>query len=137
MDLRDGALGVVVAPRRADPLGERDVDREADLAVLVLDVELDRVEACCLHRDVLLELSGYAGERHRHVDAANLDGQRPRLQDLRPGGLLLVDCCAHGLVSTDMRGDHPSDDSCRDQCEQDACRDQALLVPTLARLGTP
>jgi hypothetical protein len=62
---------VVVAARRTDTAGERRREAvEADLAVLVLDVELDRVQA----RDgrVLLDLSGDRSERHRHVNASHL-----------------------------------------------------------------
>src|SRR6266851_879308 len=50
VDLGDRALGVVVALGRADPPGEWGVDRKAHLALLVLDVELERVEARRLHR---------------------------------------------------------------------------------------
>ena len=52
---------------------------EADLAVLVLDVELDRVQPLVDELQVLLELAVERGERHRHVDAANLVGQCARL----------------------------------------------------------
>jgi hypothetical protein len=83
VDLRDDPLSVVVGPRGSDLLRERNVDREPDLAVLVLDVELDRVEPRRFHRYVLVDLAGEPGEGHRHVDAAHLLRQRSRLEHLR------------------------------------------------------
>jgi hypothetical protein len=60
---------------------------KADLAVLVLDVELDRVQA--ERRGVLLELAGNRRERHRHVDAADLLRDRRACPLRRGGGLPL------------------------------------------------
>ena len=107
VDLRHGLLGVVVPLGGADPPRERDGRRKADVAVLVLDVELDRVQSVLLERDVLVELPGEAGERHRHVHATHLVRKRPRLQALRlwlrrgacrgPDGFVLV---------VDVRRDH-------------------------------
>jgi hypothetical protein len=118
-------------------VGERNVHRETDQAVLVLDVELDRIEARGLHRDVLVELPGQTCERHRHVDAAYFGGQRPRLQTLRLRGRLRPRCCAHRLVPAHMGGNHASDHPGRDQCEQRARGDEPLLVASFARLGPP
>ena len=70
--LRDLAR-VVVVLRSADLARERHGGTdEADLAVLVLDVELDRVQPAAFEREVRVELSGERGERGRHVDAADL-----------------------------------------------------------------
>ena len=58
--MREGhqRLRVVVRARRTDRARERDIGRlEPDLAALVLDVELDRVEAVLREVDVLLELA--------------------------------------------------------------------------------
>ena len=75
---RDERLRVVEEPVRADRARQRHVrGRESDLSALVLDVELDRVEAVALVVDVLLELAGQRRERARHVHAADLDGERP------------------------------------------------------------
>ncbi len=64
---------VVVALRAADLCRERHSARaEADLAVLVLDVELERVQALLAQLEVLLELPGHRGERGGDVDAAGL-----------------------------------------------------------------
>ena len=80
VEARGYLLGVVVAHRRSDPPGERRSEGvESDFAVLVLDVELDRVQA--ERRGVLLELPGNRGERHGHVDAADLG------RELRTAGL--------------------------------------------------
>ena len=75
----DDRLDVVVGPRGPDLPGERGhVARdEPDLAVLVLDVDLDRVQAEGLQRRVVLELAGQARERRGHVDAAHLGRVRP------------------------------------------------------------
>ncbi len=70
---RDVARVVVVArgPRRA---GERHRSGyEADLAVLVLDVEFQRREAAALEIQVLVELAGQRRQRRREVNAADLD----------------------------------------------------------------
>ncbi len=49
---------VVVVARRADRAREwKSVRHEADLAVLVFDVELERGQALALEVDVLLELA--------------------------------------------------------------------------------
>src|SRR5207237_640662 len=59
VDLRGDTDRVVVPLRGADVAGERDVRRgERDVPILVLDVQLDRVQAVGLHRDVLVELPG-------------------------------------------------------------------------------
>src|SRR3954468_14874985 len=58
VDLGDDALSIVVGPRGADLLRQGNLDRETDLAVLVLHVELDRVEPRRLQRDVLVDLAG-------------------------------------------------------------------------------
>ncbi len=77
-ELRDLA-GRVVVPHRPGLSRERHVRRrEGDLAPLVLDVELDRVQPLLLERDVLLELAGKGRERSGHVDAPYLDRQGPR-----------------------------------------------------------
>jgi hypothetical protein len=56
VDLRGDFLRVVVALRRSDLPGERRSEAvESDLPVLILDVELDRVQAEC--RGVLRELA--------------------------------------------------------------------------------
>ena len=70
----------VVRLRRADGARERDGRRdEADLAVLVLDVELDRVHPLVDELQVLRELAVERGQRHRHVDPADLVRERARL----------------------------------------------------------
>ncbi len=67
----------VVLAGCTDLPGERHArGREPDLAVLVLDVELECGEAVPLERDVLLELPGKRGEPERHVDAAQLERKR-------------------------------------------------------------
>src|SRR5262249_33723007 len=138
VDLGDGALRVVVAHAGADLARKRHVHRPADLAVLVLDVELDRVQAAVLHRDVLLELARDAGERHRHVYAANLLRKRPRLQAARP--LWLRDRARRGpdgIVPGDVGRDHAADHAGRDEGEQRAGEAEAAFVSTLPRLGAP
>ncbi|TML12831.1 MAG: hypothetical protein E6G39_11070 [Actinobacteria bacterium] len=105
--------------------------------MLVLDVELERVEAHRLHCEVLVELAGDAGERHRDVDASHLGGQGPRLQDLGLRDLILARCRAHRLVSAHLEGKYGSDDSGCNECQQHEDGDQPLLVPSLSRLGTP
>ena len=75
---RDLGRPVVVASRTARH-GERNRGRlESDFAVLVLDVELERREPVLLEIEVLVELPRERCERHRDVDAAQLDRQRPR-----------------------------------------------------------
>ena len=71
--------GLVVRADGTDLGRQRDARRtEADLAALVLDVELDRVEPALAEVDVLLELPGKRRERAGDVHAAHLDGQRTR-----------------------------------------------------------
>jgi hypothetical protein len=75
---------LVVRPRRAYLRRQRNRrGDEADLAVLVLDVELDRVQAFARQVQVLREPAVERGEGHRHVHAADLDGQRTELRDRR------------------------------------------------------
>ena len=76
---------VVVRLGGADAARERDGRRlEGDLAALVLDVDLDRVQPLAAHAHVLPELAGGDRERHGHVDAADL------LRPLREERRLLV-----------------------------------------------
>jgi hypothetical protein len=84
MDHPSGLARAVVRPRGADLACERHGGgEEADLAVLVLDVQLDRVHALVDELQVLGELPVERGERHRHVDPAHLVRVRPRLLDDR------------------------------------------------------
>ena len=80
-----GDLARLVVPHgRSDLARERHGrGREPDLAVLVLDVELDRVQPLLAQRDVLVELAVDRRERHGHVDAAHLVGERTRLGQRR------------------------------------------------------
>ena len=80
---------VVVVFRRADLVRERHLrPAEPDLAVLVLDVELDGVQPVLREGEVLVELPRDGGKRHRHVDAANLVRIRARHRlGRRSGGL--------------------------------------------------
>ena len=69
MDLVDEFRRVVEVANRADTLGQRRCFRgERDLALFVLHVDLERVEACRFQCDVLVELAWARDERHRHVD---------------------------------------------------------------------
>ena len=106
--LRDRARLVVRlrgadAPRQGHCRGD-----EADLTVLVLDVELDRVQP--RQREVLVELAGDRGERHRDVHAANRLRRRQRLDDLRRSlGDDLLDALRRlrrlgAAVASDLRG---------------------------------
>src|SRR6185295_8221050 len=70
---------VVVVAHGAGLPRERDTGRvEADLAALVLDVELDRVQPVPRQRLVLRELAGDRCQRGRDVHPADLHRQRPR-----------------------------------------------------------
>ena len=79
-----GFTRLVVRLRGADLTRERHRRREeSDLPVLVLDVELDRVQALVDELQVLLDLPVQRGERHRHVDPADL-GQGARAVSAAP-----------------------------------------------------
>jgi hypothetical protein len=66
-----GPLRVVVGPGGADRPGQlRRAANEADLTALVLDVQLERVQARKLQ--ILLESPGHRGERLGDVDPAQL-----------------------------------------------------------------
>ena len=67
-----GARVVVRLRGAGGPRERRRAADEADLAVLVLDIQLDRVEAGALEREVLVELAVQARERHRDVYTAHL-----------------------------------------------------------------
>ena len=69
---------VVVAGGAGLPCEWHAEGREPDLAALVLDVELDRVQPVLRQRDVLVELPRERRERARHMDAAHLDRERTR-----------------------------------------------------------
>jgi hypothetical protein len=74
-----GLARLVVAHRRSDLARERHGrGDEPDLAVLVLDVELDRVQTRAAELHVLLELPGQRRQRDGDVHAAHLgrDGAR-------------------------------------------------------------
>ena len=137
MDLGDGALGVVVGLRGADLLRERNVDREADLAVLVLDVELDRVEPADF---IAMYSSSLPGSPARAIvtwTPRTSSRQRSRLEHLRLRCLRRSRGGAHRLVPVDVRRDHAADDAGRDQREQRAGGDQPPLVASLLRFGPP
>ena len=77
-ELRRRARLVVVA-RRADLARERHrAWHEAHLAVLVLHVELDRSQAVVVEARVPPAASRQRCEAEGHVDAADLDRERPR-----------------------------------------------------------
>jgi hypothetical protein len=59
---------------------------EADLAVLVFDVDLERVQPVLGERQVLRDLPLEGGERHGHVDTTDL---RRKQHGLGPRGRLL------------------------------------------------
>ena len=111
---RDEGLRVVEGARCADGARERDVGRhEPDLAALVLDVQLDRVEPVALVADVLPELPGQRGERAGHVNAADLDRKRPRAFRQRPCAVAWPGRAARrldGLVVADEAGAHHDGD---------------------------
>ena len=127
--------GLVVRLRRADLPRERARGhQEADLAVLVLDVELERGQA--RDREVLVELARLVGERHRHVDAAHLARERRPLDRLlvRLRRLRLGSVAAGPVTGDDCRAE--GDERCDD--DQRAERDgSSQPVPMLARLDPP
>ena len=74
VELPDDRLRVVVAARRTDRVHERHRPRcERDVASLVLDVELDRVQALVLELGVLGELPRKRRQRSRDMDPPDLD----------------------------------------------------------------
>ena len=83
---RHRSSGFAAPTFRASGHGRRD---EADLAVLVLDVELDRVQAGRLQREVLVEL---AGERRRAPSS------RGRRGSLRAAARGWITCVASGTT---------------------------------------
>ncbi len=96
---------VVVVLRSAHPARQRHGRTdEADLAVLVLDVELDRVQPAALERQVRVELSGQRGQGGRHVDAADLP-RRLRRGRRRGGGALRRLRRRRGRLSLFVAGD--------------------------------
>ena len=121
---RDQRLRVVEEPVRADRARQRHVrGRESDLSRLVLDVELDRVEAVALVVDVLLELAGQRRESARHMHPADLDGERPwaRPRRRRCGGcgcLLRLRARLRRLVA-DEAGAHDNGDDDEQEERQD------------------
>ena len=142
MGERDERFRVVEEPRRADGVRQRHVrGREADLAALVLDVELDRVEAVALVADVLPELPGQRREGAGDMHAADLDGERPWA---RRGCCALRGCgrrrglrtCRRGLLVAHETGAHDDDDYEQEQERQDrgptAPFCPARLVPSSA-----
>jgi hypothetical protein len=81
--------GLVVVFRRPDLVRERDLRvAEPDLTVLVLDVELERVQPVLREREVVVDLARNGREGHRDVDPANLVrvGARRRFRRLGRGG---------------------------------------------------
>ena len=79
---------VVVVLRRADLARKRDLRlTKSNFAVLVLDVELERVQAVLREGEVLVDLPRDGRERHRHVDAPDLVRIRARLRLGCGGGL--------------------------------------------------
>jgi hypothetical protein len=87
VDVLDDRLDVVERPCRADVAGQgrQLVRHESDLPVLVLDVDLDRVQPVGRQSRVVVELPGESGERRGDVDAAHLAWVHPR------GGRLVDD----------------------------------------------
>src|SRR5262249_45067689 len=70
-------IGVVERSCRADCCSElRGAPYEAYLAVLVLHVQLERVQPVRAQGDVLVELARDGGETHRHVDSTELTRRR-------------------------------------------------------------
>ena len=78
VNLAGGLARLVVRLCGADLARERHPRGDkADLAVLVLHVQLDRVQPVVDELEVLLELPVERGERHRHVDPAHLLRELP------------------------------------------------------------
>ncbi len=113
---------------------------EADLAVLVLDVELDRVHPLVDQLQVLLELAVERRERHRHVDSAHLVRQRARLLHGHGLGRRLRNGC---LRRARIRGVLVVDDEPRAErgrrrhAEQESECDRAAPFAAPARLLAP
>ncbi len=148
--LPSGAPRVEVGLRRSRRTRERRraLD-EADLAVLVLHVELDRVQAGAPQRHVLRELAADAGERHRHVNAAHLAGRRARavrrlglrLGNVRRGTHLLgaasrqrmrAEGEAAGHGDEDREGGQTSDQD-GDVVKRGACVDAGRSAPLVSK----
>ena len=137
---------VVVRPGRADRAGElrRAVD-EADLPALVLDVELERVQAGKLQ--VLLEPTRQRRQRLGHVDSAHLRRDvAPHRHDLRrrPGrSRRRRHGHRMGRLAAEREGPHPCSDRAGAQSRdaEPAAADLAAALlppepPELVRIST-
>ena len=87
----------------ADPARERDVDGEPDLAVLVLDVELDRVQPVLLQREVSWSFPGRPARAIVMCTPRTSFGSgRGCRASAGGGGLLGAGRSAHRLVAADF-----------------------------------
>ena len=131
----DRLTRVVVVLGGAD-LGRQLRERRAErnLTVLILDVELERVQALVRQAHILIELAVEICERHRHVHASNLARQRPqrlllglrsRRRSTRVGGRV---CRSRGIGGEETGAQ--SDDRSSDRYDRKGCHAAATLAPS-------